>query len=234
MILILFGILFLFPSFLIHASFSRLVYSLGAILLLISLLLIIEEFEIVKTKKKYRFFSYFSYYSYTIYLAHNPLYFLFYHQLNAFRLLFFFSVATILIVMLLRVAYNSKWRTIFSLKIQLGRLATGMAKKIEEKKKYRCPHCKSQHLTKRYSRFSSPQSDETRMEKLADPSKWRGLDENDPKSMMKFIKKMGKEFGDELGEDYDKMIEEAEEEVLKRPDSQNSDKDLYTPGELSD
>ena len=106
--------------------------------------------------------------------------------------------------------------------------------KYDEQKKIRCPQCKSRNLSRLYSRFASPQSDEVRMERLADPSKWSGLDENDPKSMMKFIKKMGKEFGEELGEDYDKMIEEAEEEAMKGTNSGKSGNDLYTSGELSD
>jgi putative FmdB family regulatory protein len=106
--------------------------------------------------------------------------------------------------------------------------------KKEEQRKYRCPHCRGKNLFKLYSRFASPQSDEARMERLADPSKWSGLEENDPTSMMKFIKKMGKEFGEELGEDYDKMIEEAEKEVMKGKDSGKTGNDLYTPDQLSD
>jgi hypothetical protein len=52
------------------------------------------------------------------------------------------------------------------------------------------------------------------MERLADPSRFSGLDENDPKSMMKWMKSMGREMGDDLGEDLDvdAMMEEAMEE----------------------
>jgi len=56
-------------------------------------------------------------------------------------------------------------------------------------------------------------SEETRMERLADPSRLGGLDENDPKSMIRWMKKMGQEMGEDLeGEDMDAMIEEAMEE----------------------
>ena len=78
-----------------------------------------------------------------------------------------------------------------------------------------CNRCGSKNLTRLFSRFASPKSEEDRMESLADPSKWSGLDENDPKSMVKFMKKMGKEFGDELGEDFNEEIEKAEEEMIK-------------------
>jgi len=50
------------------------------------------------------------------------------------------------------------------------------------------------------------------MENLADPSKWGGLDEKDPKSMAKWMKRMGKEMGEDMGEDVDQMVDEAMEE----------------------
>jgi hypothetical protein len=40
-----------------------------------------------------------------------------------------------------------------------------------------------------------------------------GLDENDPKSMAKWMKKMGGLVGDDVGEDFDQMVDEAMEEA---------------------
>ena len=62
------------------------------------------------------------------------------------------------------------------------------------------------------SRVRVIRSEESRMETLADPTKWGGLDEKDPKSMAKWMKKMGKEMGEDMGEDVDQMVEEAMEE----------------------
>lgn len=84
----------------------------------------------------------------------------------------------------------------------------------------KCPKCGSSHLQRIMSRFASIRSEESRLESLADPSKWGDLDENDPQSMVKFIKKMGREMGDELGEDYDQLVEEAEEEAAKAASGQ--------------
>ena len=56
--LMIFGILFQFPSFLEHAMFSSMVYSLGLILIIFSLLMFIEELEIIKVKKSHKFFYY--------------------------------------------------------------------------------------------------------------------------------------------------------------------------------
>jgi hypothetical protein len=62
------------------------------------------------------------------------------------------------------------------------------------------------------SRVRAVRSEESRMESLADPSKWSGLDEKDPRSMAKWMKRMGKEMGEEMGEDVDQMVDEAMEE----------------------
>ena len=67
-------------------------------------------------------------------------------------------------------------------------------------------------MTRVLSRVKVIRSEESRMESLADPSKWGDLDERDPKSMAKWMKKMGKELGEDMGEDVDQMVEEAMEE----------------------
>jgi len=66
-------------------------------------------------------------------------------------------------------------------------------------------------------------SEESRMERLADPSKWGDLDEKDPKTMAKWMKKMGKELGEDMGEDVDQMVEEAMEEERASPSGQESE-----------
>ena len=52
-------------------------------------------------------------------------------------------------------------------------------------------------------------SEESRLERLADPSAWAGMDENDPKSVAKVLKKMGQEMGEEFPGEVDQMVEEA-------------------------
>jgi hypothetical protein len=53
------------------------------------------------------------------------------------------------------------------------------------------------------------------MESLADPSKWGDLDERDPKSMAKWMKRMGKELGEDMG-DADGLNEALEEEMASK------------------
>jgi putative FmdB family regulatory protein len=64
-----------------------------------------------------------------------------------------------------------------------------------------CTHCKSSRLERLMSRFASPKSEEARLESLSDPDALSGLDENDPQSMARFMKKMGDEMGEDIGDD---------------------------------
>jgi hypothetical protein len=49
------------------------------------------------------------------------------------------------------------------------------------------------------------------MERMTDPSRFSGLDENDPGSMARFMKSMSREMDEDLGEDFDvdAMMDEA-------------------------
>jgi hypothetical protein len=76
-----------------------------------------------------------------------------------------------------------------------------------------CKYCKGKELEQLFSRFSSPKSEEQRLESLADPASLSGLDENDPASMARWMKKMGREMGEDMGEDFDEMAEEAAREA---------------------
>jgi hypothetical protein len=63
------------------------------------------------------------------------------------------------------------------------------------------------------SRFATVKSEEARLDALADSSSFGDLDENDPGSVARFMKKMGKEFGDDLGGDFDSAVDEATAEA---------------------
>ncbi len=76
-----------------------------------------------------------------------------------------------------------------------------------------CKFCKGDDLERLFSRFASPKSEESRLESLADPSSFSGLDEKDPGSVARWMKKMGKELGEDFGgEDIDQLAEEAAQE----------------------
>ncbi len=133
-LLIISGILFIFPNFLERTSFSWIIYSLGIELLIFSLLLIFEEFIINDIKKSFKFLFYYSYYSLTVYLGHNLLYFLFFESLNIYDIWIFILATFIILGLLLRFIYK-KWGAKASIKIQIGKLSSILTMKIEAHKR---------------------------------------------------------------------------------------------------
>ena len=73
-----------------------------------------------------------------------------------------------------------------------------------------CEHCGGHDLTRLMSRFALMKSEDARLDDLTDDSSLGGLDESDPKSMARWMRKMGKELGEDSGEDFDEMVEEME------------------------
>ncbi|HMS83501.1 MAG TPA: zinc ribbon domain-containing protein [Nitrospira sp.] len=70
-----------------------------------------------------------------------------------------------------------------------------------------CRHCGGSKMNRLLSRFSAPKSEEARLESLADPATLDGLDESDPRSVARLMKKMGQELGEDVS-DVDAMLDE--------------------------
>jgi putative FmdB family regulatory protein len=77
-----------------------------------------------------------------------------------------------------------------------------------------CPRCGNPQVRRAVSRFATLKSEDERMESLADPANFAGLDESDPRSIARWAKRMGKELGEDAGEDWDSMVDEMLEEEL--------------------
>lgn len=83
--------------------------------------------------------------------------------------------------------------------------------RIGESAAVECSHCGSRDAERLMSRFAMPRSEAARLDALADPSNLSDLDADDPKSMSRWMRKLGREMGDELGgNDFDEMLDEAE------------------------
>lgn len=104
--------------------------------------------------------------------------------------------------------------------LKCGKKNSFLTLRVSEKVDETCAHCGSHKLTRLLSRFAMARSEEDRLDSLADPSGIGDLDENDPKSMARWMKKMGKEMGDEFGgNDLDEMIDEMESGKMPDDDS---------------
>jgi len=132
--LVTIGVLYQFPSFILRNTFPSFIYSIGVILVIFSLLISIEEFQIIKTKKNYNIMFFYSYYSFTIYLGHNLLYFLFLGQLNAVNFWIAVIVTMSFLTILLRTMFI-KVGSKLSLKIGITILSFILASKINRNKK---------------------------------------------------------------------------------------------------
>jgi len=73
-----------------------------------------------------------------------------------------------------------------------------------------CPHCGSGQMAKLVSRVATIRSEEDRLEALADPSSLSGIDENDPKSVARWARKLGQQMGEDLGDDWGEMVDRLE------------------------
>ncbi len=81
--------------------------------------------------------------------------------------------------------------------------------RAKEESSLRCPHCNGTTMKRLISRFTSIKSEEARLESLTDPSRLSGLDENDPTSMARWLKRMGGELGEDVSKDeIDQMADE--------------------------
>jgi putative FmdB family regulatory protein len=72
-----------------------------------------------------------------------------------------------------------------------------------------CKVCGSRDVKRLISRITLPEGEEKMMERLLDPSRFSGLDENDPSSIKRTVRRMGKDIGEELGGDFEEKMEEA-------------------------
>jgi putative FmdB family regulatory protein len=69
-----------------------------------------------------------------------------------------------------------------------------------------CPHCQSKQLKRRISRIAVGKSEDARLDSLMDDPALAALDEEDPRAIGRFMRKMGQEMGEELGDEFDEVV----------------------------
>lgn len=71
-----------------------------------------------------------------------------------------------------------------------------------------CPRCAGTDAKRLISRFARVRSEDEMLDSLADSADLSGIDENDPASVARFMKKMGSEMGEDLGDDFEEAMAE--------------------------
>ncbi len=105
--------------------------------------------------------------------------------------------------------------------------------RVSEEVHPECDRCGGHDLSRLMSRFAMVKSEDARLDALTDPSSLSGVDENDPKSMARWMRKMGKELGEDLsGDDFEQMVEGMEAGNLPDDDGGTGGADDFGGGDL--
>jgi len=73
-----------------------------------------------------------------------------------------------------------------------------------------CPHCGGGRLERRIGRVRVARSEESRLDTLSDPSDWGDVDENDPRSVGRMMRRMGSEMGEDMPAEFDEVVDRLE------------------------
>lgn len=73
-----------------------------------------------------------------------------------------------------------------------------------------CPHCGGGRLERRIGRVRVARSEESRLDTLSDPSDWGDVDENDPRSVARMMRRMGGELGEDMPAEFDEVVDRLE------------------------
>jgi putative FmdB family regulatory protein len=77
------------------------------------------------------------------------------------------------------------------------------------KRKIVCSHCASDQVQRKLNRIRLKRSDASRMADMPDPSSMGGI-ENDPRSFGRVIRRMSQDSGEELGPEFDEVVDRLE------------------------
>jgi putative FmdB family regulatory protein len=73
-----------------------------------------------------------------------------------------------------------------------------------------CPRCGENSFQRMVSRVAVLRSEESHLEDLGDPSSLAGLDEEDPRSLGRWLRRMSREVGEEMPPEFDEVIDRLE------------------------
>ena len=73
-----------------------------------------------------------------------------------------------------------------------------------------CPHCKSTNLTRLISRVAIAKSESNRFSSLDDDSALNDLENADPATLGRYMRQMGEEAGEDLGDEFHDVVNRLE------------------------
>ena len=73
-----------------------------------------------------------------------------------------------------------------------------------------CPRCGGNQFQRLVSRVAVLRGEDAHLEDLADPSSLSGVDEGDPRSLGRWLRKMSSEMGEDMPPEFDEVIDRLE------------------------
>lgn len=73
-----------------------------------------------------------------------------------------------------------------------------------------CPRCGGTELSRLISRVAVLRSDESRLDDMADPSAFGEPDEDDPRSMGRWMRRMSEEMGEPMDDEFSQVVDRLE------------------------
>jgi putative FmdB family regulatory protein len=73
-----------------------------------------------------------------------------------------------------------------------------------------CPSCGEHRFRRLVSRVAVLRSEDAQLNDLSDPSSLAGLDEDDPRSLGRWLRKMSREMGEDMPPEFDEVIHRLE------------------------
>jgi putative FmdB family regulatory protein len=73
-----------------------------------------------------------------------------------------------------------------------------------------CPYCESEDLKRLVSRVTVAKSEDSRLESMMNDPDLAGLDDEDPRALGRFMRKMSNEMGEDMGEEFNEVVDRLE------------------------
>ena len=73
-----------------------------------------------------------------------------------------------------------------------------------------CPYCDSTKLRRKISRIAVAKSEDSRLDSLDPENLMAGVDEDDPRSLGRFMRKMSSEMGEDMGDEFNEVVDRLE------------------------
>ena len=91
-----------------------------------------------------------------------------------------------------------------------GRRVSVFQRSIQSSAAAVCRNCGSHDLARLISRVAVVRSGGSRLDDLASDAALADLDERDPRSLARWARRMGRDMGEELGPEFDEVVERLE------------------------